>query len=79
MKDVEEIEKAKNIRRAAKRALTRAINSARTLIAATRPPNEVLETLKDGSRSFSGKARRLYHVFDRRGIRRRGDLDGRLH
>ena len=47
MKDVEEIEKAKNIRRAAKSALTRAINSARTLIAATRPPNEVLETLKD--------------------------------
>ena len=47
MKDVEEIEKAKNIRRAAKSALTRAINQARTLIAATRPPNEVLETLKD--------------------------------
>ena len=47
MKDVEKIEKAKNIRRAAKNALTRAINSARTLIAAKRPPNEVLEALKD--------------------------------
>ena len=47
MKDFEEIEKAKNIRRAAKSALTRAINSARTLIAAKRPPNEVLEALKD--------------------------------
>ena len=58
-------EKEKNVRRAAKRALTRALNAVYTLISAKRPTEEILRGFEEAKAAHVDLARRhgAYCIF----------------